>query len=104
MDKFEELEKLAQLRDQGVLSDEEFTAEKAKVLGREEVSNSQPQPTTKDVVDRNATVPSVGGQTAQAALDVASGAGRLAFTLIAVIATFLLFFAIGPSLIQNLVN
>jgi membrane protease subunit (stomatin/prohibitin family) len=32
-DKFAQLEKLAELNKQGILSDEEFAAEKAKILG-----------------------------------------------------------------------
>jgi hypothetical protein len=32
-DKFAQLEKLAQLKQQGILTDEEFAAEKAKILG-----------------------------------------------------------------------
>jgi membrane protease subunit (stomatin/prohibitin family) len=32
-DKFAQLEKLAQLKQQGVLTEEEFAAEKAKILG-----------------------------------------------------------------------
>jgi hypothetical protein len=33
-DPIEQLKELAALRDQGILTDEEFTAEKAKILGR----------------------------------------------------------------------
>ena len=46
--KYDELEKLADLKNKGVISEEEFIAEKRKILGTDEPAQEIVQETTKE--------------------------------------------------------
>jgi hypothetical protein len=102
MDKFEQLERLARLREQGALTDEEFYSEKAKLLGAESPSLSSPEPPTPAPSSPEPHTSNASSPAPQATSGSEPGgywtASRVLLAVIAVPAVFLLCLNLGGNM------